>query len=136
MSHPILPGMNPRHQIINARLAGRGPLCVVLADNLRRVAENVGHILKARPGMERRLRDMLLVLVEQTRLEPGCVKFILYKAMKSEGTFYLYEVYRSNADFFVHLKSEAVARFKRELATVSDSDQMNDLTQLVEVPLA
>lgn len=44
---PIFPGMNPRHQAVNTRLARRRPLRVMLAHNLRRVAENIRDTLKA-----------------------------------------------------------------------------------------
>jgi hypothetical protein len=38
--------MNPFHQFFNPSLTGRGPLAVVLADDLRAVAENVRYILE------------------------------------------------------------------------------------------
>ena len=90
-------------------------------------------ILKARSGMEARLRDMLIHLRSVTRQEPGCVTFLLYEAVGSEGTFYLYEVYRNTAAFLEHLSSEVVATFKAQLSAVSDSDQARDPTQLAEV---
>ena len=47
MTCPICPGMNPFHQVVDTGLAGRGPLRVMLAHNLRRVTENISDIFKA-----------------------------------------------------------------------------------------
>ena len=90
-------------------------------------------ILKARSGMEARLRGMLMNLAKVTRQEPGCVTFLLYEAVDSKGSFYLYEVYKNDTAFMEHLNSDVVATFKAELSTVSDSDQAHDLTQLIEI---
>lgn len=90
-------------------------------------------ILIARPGSEQQMRELLICLAQDTRKESGCVAFLLHEALNSPGTFYLYEVYRSNLAFSEHLKSQTVTRFKQDLASVSDSSQDDDLTQLVEI---
>jgi hypothetical protein len=52
IERPIRAGVNTLHEIVDTRLSGRGPFRVMLPDDFRRVAENVGDFLEAGTAAE------------------------------------------------------------------------------------
>ena len=60
--------------------------------------------LRARPGMEERVRKELLDLLEPTRAERGCIKLDLNEADEDRGTFLVHENWVSEDDLSRHFE--------------------------------
>ena len=65
--------------------------------------------LKAKPGAEKRLEDLLKSLVEPTRREPGCINYDLHRDLEETGVFYFYENWRSDKDLERHFQTPHLA---------------------------
>ncbi|MDF1553209.1 MAG: putative quinol monooxygenase [Deferrisomatales bacterium] len=70
---------------------------------------------KAKKGLEERVRDEILVLVEPTRAEPGCINYDLHVSADDPAQFVLYENWTSKGELDKHLAMPYLERFK-ELA--------------------
>lgn len=55
--------------------------------------------IKAKPGMEDRMRQDLLGLLATTRAESGCITFDLLKDINEPTVFVLYENWKDRASF-------------------------------------
>lgn len=70
---------------------------------------NVCAILRPRNGQDAELRRSLLVLVAPTRSEPGNIAYQVHAT--ADGTLFLFEAWRSQADLDLHLRKPAVVDF-------------------------
>lgn len=60
--------------------------------------------LRARAGMEGRVRQELLDLLEPTRAEGGCINFDLHEAVDDAGLFLVHENWVSEDDLARHFE--------------------------------
>lgn len=60
--------------------------------------------IKAKPGLEEKVRDALMALVPQTRKEPGCINYDLHRSIDDKGLFMFYENWVSKKDLDEHLQ--------------------------------
>lgn len=58
--------------------------------------------VKAKAGMEERVKKELLNLVTHTRKEPGCLNYDLHVLVEQPGTFYFYENWVSKMALDMH----------------------------------
>jgi L-ascorbate metabolism protein UlaG (beta-lactamase superfamily)/quinol monooxygenase YgiN len=91
-------------------------------------------ILEANPGQADDLRELIIQLTRQVRLEPGCVSFTPYEADRIAGRFYLYEQFADANAFEEHLELDHVKKFRATLPSVSPSGPAA-LVQLVEIEI-
>jgi len=63
------------------------------------------------PGKEQQLRDELLLVLEPTRAEPGCIRIHLYEALREPLVFYIHSEWVDEAAFDAHAKLPHVTRF-------------------------
>jgi quinol monooxygenase YgiN len=61
-------------------------------------------LITAKPGREDELRQALLSLQFETRLEPGCKFFTFYAALDDAGSFVLVEDFADAQAFEAHLQ--------------------------------
>ena len=61
--------------------------------------------MKAVPGKEEQLKEVLTAMVEPTRKEPGCITYQLYSNDKND-TFFFYELWETPAHLEAHTKTE------------------------------
>lgn len=66
-------------------------------------------ILKAKPGLESVLRDLLTSFVAPTRLEAGCLNYDLHETIDAPGAFTFHENWRSQADLDRHIQAPHIA---------------------------
>ncbi len=59
--------------------------------------------LKAKPGMEGKLKEALLGLVAPTRGEAGAIRYELHEGLERSGEFMFYEVWRTLKDLEDHM---------------------------------
>ena len=83
--------------------------------------------IKAKPGLEQRVREALLALVEPTRKEPGCINYDLHQSLEDNTLFLFYENWKSKKDLDEHLNMPYLRDF---LARADDV-----LEQPVEIAL-
>lgn len=60
----------------------------------------------AKPGEEQRVDAILRLMVAQTRAEPGCIAYTVYRSTEEGRQFLIYEVYRDEAALKAHEASE------------------------------
>lgn len=78
------------------------------------MAENKVTVLakcKAKPGMEDKVRDELMALVEPTRSEAGCINYDLHQSGEDKSLFMLYENWKSKQDLDAHLAKPHLQEF-------------------------
>ncbi len=61
--------------------------------------------IKARPGMEEKVRKALLALVPPTHAEEGCLDYDLHESLDEKGLFYFYENWTEDSALGRHLES-------------------------------
>ena len=59
--------------------------------------------IKAKAGMEEKVKQELLSMVGLTRKEAGCINYDLHQSAESKGHFMFYENWRSQKDLDDHL---------------------------------
>jgi quinol monooxygenase YgiN len=64
--------------------------------------------LTARPGLETRLRELLLTLPEPTRKEQGCLNYDLHQSAENPALFLFHENWQDKAALDRHLASPHV----------------------------
>lgn len=75
-----------------------------MSDNLLTIVARI----RAKPGMEGRMRQDLLGLLVPTRAESGCVTFDLLMDMNDSTVFVLYENWKDRAALEVHFQQPYV----------------------------
>ena len=60
----------------------------------------------AQPGEQERLAGILRIMVRETRLEPGCIRYEANQSVEDPRRFLIYEVYRDEAAQTAHEESE------------------------------
>lgn len=70
----------------------------------------------ANPGAEQRVAELVRVLTEQVRGEPGNLVFIPHTMKDEPRRWFVYEAYRDEAAFREHLAADYGATFNAALA--------------------
>jgi quinol monooxygenase YgiN len=55
-----------------------------------------------KPGTEAQCRELILILQEHTRKEPGCVQYVGHQSIDDPCRFLFYEVYKDQAALQAH----------------------------------
>ncbi len=66
-------------------------------------------LLKAKPGQESVLRELLTSFIAPTRLEAGCLNYDLHETIDAPGYFAFHENWRSQADLDAHMKTPHIS---------------------------
>ncbi len=67
--------------------------------------------MRAKPGKEQELRDLLTSLVEPTSKENGFVNYDLHESTSQPGLFYLYENWESDQALDDHFQTPHLQHF-------------------------
>lgn len=67
--------------------------------------------MKAKPGMEARVREELLKLLAPTRAEQGCINYDMHQALNDDSLFLFHENWVSESDLNTHLGAPHVKRW-------------------------
>lgn len=87
-------------------------------------------IFEANPGHEADLHGALLVQAAASLTEAGCTRFDVGVDPRRPGRFFLYEIYRTPADFDIHLKTAHFDHFNRTTAPWVASKLVEQWTML------
>ena len=72
----------------------------------------IAHI-RAKPGQESRVRQVLQGLVSATRAEAGCINYDLHQSQADPALFVFYENWTSEAHLDAHSKSPHIQSFRK-----------------------
>ena len=72
----------------------------------------IAHI-RAKPGQESRVRQVLQGLVSATRAEAGCINYDLHQSQADPTLFVFYENWTSEAHLDAHSKSPHIQSFRK-----------------------
>ncbi len=89
-------------------------------------------VVDAKPGHAPELRAAIEALAAAVRREPGCLTFVPYQDLGTDGRFHLYEIYQDLDAFKDHLHTAHVRKFFDALARHSTTTAQN-LVQLAEL---
>lgn len=67
--------------------------------------------IKAKPGMEERVKQELLSLVNPTRSEAGCINYDLHQSTDDRSIFLFYENWTSKEDLDKHIEMPYLKAF-------------------------
>jgi quinol monooxygenase YgiN len=67
--------------------------------------------IKAKAGMEAKVKEVLLGLVAPTRQEAGCINYDLHQALDDKSLFVFYENWLSKKDLDEHLQTPYLQAF-------------------------
>ncbi|MBN6151838.1 antibiotic biosynthesis monooxygenase [Xanthomonas sp. AmX2] len=74
----------------------------------------------ARRGEEAKLGQQLLALVGPSRAEPGSLRYEILQDGHDDGLWTVLEDWRSEADFDLHMATEYVQAFMRQVPSLCD----------------
>ena len=60
--------------------------------------------IRAKEGMEEKVKQELMALVNPTRREKGCINYVLHQSVENKSLFMFYENWGSKRDLDEHLK--------------------------------
>jgi quinol monooxygenase YgiN len=72
----------------------------------------IAHI-RAKPGQESRVRQVLEKLLVPTRAEAGCINYDLHQSLTDPILFVFYENWKSEADLEAHARSAHIQSFRK-----------------------
>ncbi len=76
--------------------------------------------MRAKPGKEQELRDLLVSLVEPTSKEVGFVNYDLHEKLDEPGYFFLYENWESEAALDDHFATPHLQHFMSKTEELLD----------------
>ncbi len=87
-----------------ACLHGRSPAEGVAKQEMPKEGIILTAMVKAKPGQEEAVKEILEALVEPTRKEPGCLCYNLHQSKSDKAQFMFYEQWASKAAIDAHGK--------------------------------
>jgi quinol monooxygenase YgiN len=88
--------------------------------------------IKAQQGKESRLRQELAALVGPSRLEPGCISYILHQSAEDKTSFMFYEHWAGKKDLDEHLKKPYMQTFMDRAAQLLDGPVSITLWNMID----
>lgn len=76
--------------------------------------------VRAKPGMEGKLREATLPLVAQVRAEPNNLVYFLHEDHAAPGHFIFYEIFATEADFKAHNATQHVQAWFARLPELAE----------------
>ena len=77
--------------------------------------------LKAKPGLEKKLGDVLKTLVVPTRAEKGCLNYDMHQSDEDAGLYVFHENWATRADWEAHMKTEHLVNFAAMQSDLAES---------------
>jgi quinol monooxygenase YgiN len=71
--------------------------------------------VRAKPGLETKVKDECLALVGPSRAEKGCINYDLYRAIDDPTLFVFYENWESREDIERHLEMPYCSAFDEQV---------------------
>lgn len=79
-------------------------------------------VIRVREGCEEQFLVAAEAVVLATRVEPGCVEYVLHRHDGEPGTFAFYEIWRSDEDLDAHMQTPHIAAFIAAIEPLLDGE--------------
>lgn len=80
--------------------------------------------LTAKPGAEERLLPELQAMLEPSRNEPGCLKYVLHRLPENPSVFWFVEEWKSEEALAEHNQTAHYARLKERTADLVENAEL------------
>lgn len=77
--------------------------------------------LKAKPGLEKKLGDILKTLVAPTQKEEGCLNYDMHQSDEDPGVFVFHENWATRANWEAHMKAPHLVKFAAVQGDLAES---------------
>ena len=77
----------------------------------------------AKPGSESQVETLISGLAEKVRREPGNTEFTVYRERDNPRKFFVFEQYRDEASFEVHISAEYGVVFNQQLSSLIEEGE-------------
>ncbi|GBQ70473.1 putative antibiotic biosynthesis monooxygenase [Ameyamaea chiangmaiensis NBRC 103196] len=81
--------------------------------------------MRALPGQEEAVAELLRVLTPQVQAEPGNLRFVVYRLSDDPASFHVEETYRDEAAFQTHIGMEHGKAFNAAITTLVEGGASN-----------
>jgi len=71
--------------------------------------------IKAKEGLEERVKQELMNLLAPTRSEEGCINYDLHQSVQDKSLFLFYENWKSEDDLKRHLENQHLKNFLKQV---------------------
>jgi quinol monooxygenase YgiN len=88
--------------------------------------------LRARPGREKQVCDLIRKLLEPTRAESGCLTLDLHRSVVDSELFFIYQVWQDELSFENHTHTEHARAFKNAAPELLEGPVFLKKWQIVE----
>jgi quinol monooxygenase YgiN len=68
--------------------------------------------LRATPGCEKKVYQLLHRMAARTRLEPGCLTYDIHQSTGDSELFFVYQIWQDETTFEAHCRQDYTATFK------------------------
>jgi len=68
--------------------------------------------LRARPNLDKEVRELLIGMREPTRAESGCLRFDLHQSKVDTGLFFVYQIWQDEAALEAHMQCAHTLKFR------------------------
>ena len=86
---------------------------------------------KAVEGMDQKLKELLLTLIEPSRSDEGCIKYELHQAINDPALFIFYEIWQSKEHLDKHSATSHVQHFRSKAKDLfAEPPQLTLLTKI------
>ena len=73
-------------------------------------------------GKQEELHEILSWMVENTRTEPGCERYDLYRQQGADGAFHLFERYRDQEALEAHRAASYYVEYRRRVVDLIEGE--------------
>ena len=85
---------------------------------------------KAMEGMDQKLKELLLPLIEPSRSDDGCIKYELHQAINDPALFIFYEMWQSKEHLDNHSATSHVQHFRVKAKDLIAERELTLLTKI------
>jgi quinol monooxygenase YgiN len=86
---------------------------------------------KAIKGMDQKLKELLLTLIEPSRSDEGCISYELHQAINDPAVFIFYEIWQSKEYLDKHSATSHVQHFRSQAKDLfAEPPQLTLLTKI------
>jgi quinol monooxygenase YgiN len=87
--------------------------------------------IKARKGMEGKIKKKLMSLISPARSERGCISYVLHQAVEDKSVFMFYECWTSKKALDEHLSKPYINAFMEQTANLMEGPVKITLWEMI-----
>ncbi len=87
--------------------------------------------IKAKKGLEGKIKKKLMSLISPSRSERGCLSYILHQSVEDKSIFMFYECWTSKKDLDEHLRTPYIKNFMEQAANLMEGPVKITLWEMI-----